>query len=113
MRPWPMTVLVCVTNKIQVAADDPITPRSVATDLNVLCNFCELERDDLARGPDVAICASCLSRARKERASRDARWCWFCGNERRTIALENQESGCCICTTCIDIADGIIAEQRK
>ena len=78
----------------------------------MLCSFCELDRDHPALGPGVAICSSCVSRARTEQPLRDVRVCSFCGNERDNIALQNPRSGSQICSSCTDIAAEVLAHQR-
>jgi hypothetical protein len=78
----------------------------------VLCSFCELERNDVAIGPDLAICSSCVGRAQDQNVLGDVEACSFCRNEWDRIALQNERKGSRICTSCVQIAAGVLAERK-
>jgi hypothetical protein len=77
------------------------------------CRACRLPRDAgrrLIAGPGVFICESCIAMPATRKSATVER-CAFCG--RRDVPIASAWPSFAICTACIELARGILAEDDR
>lgn len=78
----------------------------------MLCTFCNNERDLVAEGPDLAICATCVAAATSSTAVPSDLTCSFC-RRGREIALVSPSDNAQICSDCVKIAQEVVRHKAS